>query len=199
MLGMGCVSAAADAQTDDQNISSHEQLERQPNKLDGVDGLFIPNNLNLEFSGQFLVEAWDLNLAKETLLGGTVALGYSLSDRIQLNTELALLRVRQDTSHDVLVPIISPIVRWRSHTHGPVSVFWEIGPGISYATNEVPVGGTRFNYVFQVGSGMSYTFSSGVNLVGGLRWLHLSNNSLNGRDKNPDIQAVGIYVGWVVG
>ena len=181
MLGMGCVSAAADAQTDDQNISSHEQLERQPNKLYGVDGLFIPNNLNLEFSGQFLVEAWDLNLTKETLLGGT------------------LLRVRQHTSHDVLVPVISPIVRWRSHTHGPVSVFWEIGPGISYATNEVPVGGTRFNYVFQVGSGMSYTFRSGVNLVGGLRWLHLSNNSLNGRDKNPDIQAVGIYVGWVVG
>jgi hypothetical protein len=199
MLGMCFVSAAADAQTDHQRISSQEQLERQPNKQHGVDGLFIPNNLNLEFSGQFLVEAWDLNLTKESLLGGTVALGYSLSDRVQLNTELSLLRVKQGASYEVLVPAISPIVRWRSHTHGPVSVFWEIGPGISYATNEVPVGGTRFNYVFQVGGGMSYTFSSGINLVGGLRWLHLSNNSLNGRDKNPDIQAVGIYVGWVIG
>ena len=196
MLGMGFVSAAADAQTDHQRISSQEQLERQPNKQHGVDGLFIPNNLNLEFSGQFLVEAWDLNLTKESLLGGTVALGYSLSDRVQLNTELSLLRVKQGASYEVLVPAISPIVRWRSHTHGPVSIFWEIGPGISYATNEVPVGGTRFNYVFQVGGGMSYTFSSGINLVGGLRWLHLSNNSL---DKNPDIQAVGIYVGWVIG
>ena len=199
MLGMCFVSAAADAQTDHQRISSQEQLERQPNKQHGVDGLFIPNNLNLEFSGQFLVEAWDLNLTKESLLGGTVALGYSLSDRVQLNTELSLLRVKQGASYEVLVPAISPIVRWRSHTHGPVSIFWEIGPGISYATNEVPVGGTRFNYVFQVGGGMSYTFSSGINLVGGLRWLHLSNNSLNGRDKNPDIQAVGIYVGWVIG
>ena len=103
MLGMGFVSAGAYAQTDDQHISSDEQLDRQPNKHNGADGLFIPNNLNIEFSGQFLVEAWDLNLTKETLLGGTVALGYSLSDRVQLNTEFSLLHVKHDTSYEVLV------------------------------------------------------------------------------------------------
>ena len=40
--------------------------------------------------------------------------------------------------------------------------------------------------------------SSRIDLVGGLRWLHVSNNSLHGRDHNPDIQALGLYVGWRV-
>ena len=162
-------------------------------------GLFGSNGWNVEVSGQFLVEAWDLNVSKESLFGGTVGLGYALAERWQINAELSFLRVSQDTSYDVLLSAVSGIVRWRAYQDGPVSIFLEIGPGVSYASDEVPAGGTRFNLVLQAGGGMTYRLVPRVNLVGGLRWLHLSNNGLNGRDKNPDIQALGMYLGWVVG
>jgi hypothetical protein len=32
----------------------------------------------------------------------------------------------------------------------------------------------------------------------GITWLHLSNNSLEGRGHNPDIQAVGLTAGVLV-
>ena len=162
-------------------------------------GLFGSNGWNVEVSGQFLVEAWDLNVSKESLFGGTVGLGYALAERWQINAELSFLRVSQDTSYDVLLSAVSGIVRWRAYQDGPVSIFLEIGPGVSYASDEVPAGGTRFNLVLQAGGGMTYRLVPRVNLVGGLCWLHLSNNGLNGRDKNPDIQALGMYLGWVVG
>ena len=162
-------------------------------------GLFGSNGWNVEVSGQFLVEAWDLNVSKESLFGGTVGLGYALAERWQINAELSFVRVSQDTSYDVLLSAVSGIVRWRAYQDGPVSIFLEIGPGVSYASDEVPAGGTRFNLVLQAGGGMTYRLVPRVNLVGGLRWLHLSNNGLNGRDKNPDIQALGMYLGWVVG
>ena len=195
--------SAVDAQARDEAAPAEEQPglaapspppleERQPS------GLFASNGWNVELSGQFLVEAWDLNVSKESLFGGTVGLGHAFAERWQVNAELAVLRVSQDTSYDVLLPAVSGIVRWRAYQDGPVSVFLEIGPGVSYASDEVPAGGTRFNFVLQAGGGMTYRLVPCVNLVGGLRWLHVSNNGLNGRDKNPDIQALGMYLGLVV-
>jgi hypothetical protein len=35
--------------------------------------------------------------------------------------------------------------------------------------------------------------------VASVRWLHLSNASREGRNRNPDIEAVGGYVGVSVG
>ena len=163
------------------------------------DGLFASPGWNVELSGQFMVEAWDLNVSKESLFGGTVGLGYTFAERWQVNTELSFLRVSQDTSYDVLLPVVSGIMRGRAYEGGPVTVFLEIGPGVSYASDEVPAGGTRFNLVLQAGGGMTYRLVPRLNLVGGLRWLHVSNNSLNGRSKNPDIQALGMYLGWIVG
>ena len=192
--------SAVAAQARDEAAPAVEQPGgRQAQRRGRLAALFGSNGWNVEVSGQFLVEAWDLNVSKESLFGGTVGLGYALAERWQINAELSFLRVSQDTSYDVLLSAVSGIVRWRAYQDGPVSIFLEIGPGVSYASDEVPAGGTRFNLVLQAGGGMKYRLVPRVNLVGGLRWLHLSNNGLNGRDKNPDIQALGMYLGWVVG
>ena len=183
---------AEDPSTSGDGAGRSEQLGQSTNSQFGRD------TWNVELAGQFLVEAWDLNHSKESLVGGTAALGYALADDWAVNAEVSFLRVGQDTSYDVLLPAVSGIVRWRAHQSGPVSVFVEGGPGISYATDEVPETGTRFNFVAQLGGGMAYRIASSFSLVGGLRWLHLSNNSLNGRRSNPDIQALGMYLGWIV-
>jgi hypothetical protein len=38
-----------------------------------------------------------------------------------------------------------------------------------------------------------------VHALGGLRWVHVSNNSLAGRDRNPDIEAIGPTIGVLFG
>jgi hypothetical protein len=88
------------------------------------------------------------------------------------------------------------MVRWSPLRWGRASVFFEGGGGASYASDEVPNLGTRFNLVSQTGVGVSHPVNTRVEFIGALRWLHVSNNSLDGRLRNPDIQALGLYVGW---
>jgi len=72
--------------------------------------------------------------------------------------------------------------------------FWEVEVGISKSDAFTPPGGTRFNYVAQGGAGVTRRLSSTTYLLAGLKWMHLSNNSLAGRGRNPDIEAVGPHV-----
>ena len=79
------------------------------------------------------------------------------------------------------------------------SLFWEGEVGISEADTYVPPGGTRFNYLVLGGAGVTLRVARGVHALAGLRWVHVSNNSLAGRSRNPDIEAVGPMVGMLIG
>jgi hypothetical protein len=76
--------------------------------------------------------------------------------------------------------------------------FVEFGGGVSDATAPVPERGTRFNYLLQGGGGLSWPLGSRTGFIVDLRLLHLSNNSLNGRDHNPDIEGLGGHIGLLV-
>jgi hypothetical protein len=79
------------------------------------------------------------------------------------------------------------------------SLYWEFQVGISESDTPVPPGGTRFNYLALGGIGAAWRLRPGVHALGGLRWVHVSNNSLAGRHRNPDIEAVGPMLGVLVG
>ena len=165
----------------------------QPNGApDGVD------RWHLELTGGFFLEAWDLNLYKEQLMGGAISLSRQITPNWTLGVETSLLHVNQEPIGDVFLPALSLMLRWSAFRVGETSVFLEGGGGVSYASNEVPNRGTRLNLVSQTGVGLERRLSSRIGLVSGLRWLHVSNNSLDGRDHNPDIQALGLYIGWRV-
>ena len=153
---------------------------------------------HLEVTGGFFLEAWDLNLYKEQLIGGAISLSRQMTPSWTVGIETSLFHVNQEPIGDVFLPALSLMLRWSAFRVGETSVFLEGGGGLSYASNEVPNRGTRLNLVSQTGVGLERPLSSRIGLVGGLRWLHVSNNSLNGRDHNPDIQALGIYIGWRV-
>ena len=153
---------------------------------------------HLEVTGGFFLEAWDLNLYKEQLIGGAISFSRQITPSWTVGIETSLLQVNQEPIGDVFLPALSLMLRWSAFRVGETSVFLEGGGGLSYASNEVPNRGTRLNLVSQTGVGLERPLSSRIGLVGGLRWLHVSNNSLNGRDHNPDIQALGLYIGWRV-
>ena len=153
---------------------------------------------HLEVTGGFFLEAWDLNLYKEQLIGGAISFSRQITPSWTVGIETSLLHVNQEPIGDVFLPALSLMLRWSAFRVGETSVFLEGGGGLSNASNEVPNRGTRLNLVSQTGVGLERPLSSRIGLVGGLRWLHVSNNSLNGRDHNPDIQALGLYIGWRV-
>jgi hypothetical protein len=94
---------------------------------------------------------------------------------------------------------VSGLLRRRIATHGGVTFFVEGGFGVSDATAEVPEGGTRFNYLLQAGGGLSRRLGRRTAFIVNLRLFHLSNNSLRGPHRNPDIQSFGAHAGVLVG
>ena len=158
----------------------------------------VRDRWQLELTGRFFLEVWDLNLYQEQLVGGAITLSRLLTPNWTLGVETSLLYVNQEPIGNVLLPAVTVMVRWSVFRVGETSVFLDGGGGASYASDEVPNRGTRFNLIFQSGVGLVRPLSPRIALVGGLRWLHVSNNSLHGRDHNPDIQALGLYIGWQV-
>ena len=49
------------------------------------------------------------------------------------------------------------------------------------------------------GGGRGRAHRRGVHLLGAVKWIHVSNNGLAGRHRNPDIEAVGAQVGLLIG
>jgi len=152
----------------------------------------------VELTGGFFVESWDMNQFREQLAGATVGLYRQLSPRWAIGFEAQMLHVNQTPASNVLMPALSLMLRWTALEVGETSVFFEGGAGPAYASGRVPTHGTQFNIVTQTGVGLSRRIVSRVDMLGGARWLHLSNNSLDGRWRNPDIQALGLYIGWRV-
>jgi len=152
----------------------------------------------LELTGLYFVEAWDLNgRPRDFLEGGTAALSLTIRDGWGAVIELLGMRVAQRPP-SALVGGLSGLVRKRLAERRQTTFFVEGGLGASYATVEVPERGTRFNYLLQAGGGVTHRLGHRASVILDLRLFHLSNNSLNGPDHNPDIQALGGHAGILV-
>ncbi|MBI3265139.1 MAG: acyloxyacyl hydrolase [Acidobacteria bacterium] len=161
-------------------------------------GPFDTQVTSIQFAGTMLVEAWDKNGSSETLGGGTITLGRAFRGHSMAMLEAIFLRVSEDGLPDPYLAGFSLVLRRRVYEAGPASVFVEGGPGISFADAPTPAGGTRVNYLIQTGFGTMVQVSPGTHVVLGARYLHVSNNSLAGRNRNPDIQTVGGYLGVIL-
>jgi len=150
----------------------------------------------IDVAGTALVEAWDLNENREWLAGVTTGVEHRLWRALRLRLEVWFIRILQEEA-DSWVGGFDIGPRWRWGT-GRVRPFADIGIGLSHATVAVPPRGTRFNFAARAGGGLQVQLGDRARLDVGARWLHLSNNGREGRDRNPDIQALGtaVAVGW---
>lgn len=170
------------------------QAQSAPAPAASTEGGFARGSWQLELSGEAAPEAWDYNLSHETLYGIVVGLGYAVRDGFVVAIAAPAYGVSQRGPDGVLLGGAAG-VRGRLHRGARSSIFWELGLGGARATVPVPPGGTRFNYLVLAGAGATVGVHAGLHLVAGLQWIHLSNNSLAGRNRNPDLQAVGLRVG----
>lgn len=153
---------------------------------------------HLELGGHAALETWNYNTSHETMAGIRPGVAYGLRDGLTLVAGGPLYYVAQRGVDGWLFGVTGGI-RGRIYRRQRLSVFVEFEVGISESDTFVPPRGTRFNYLALGGAGATFRLRDGAHLLTGLKWVHVSNNSLAGRHRNPDIEAVGLQAAVIVG
>jgi hypothetical protein len=152
---------------------------------------------HLELSAQVFAEAWNYNVSREELYVLAPGLVCPVRDGLAIVAAVPMGYVSQRATDAAFLGVTAG-VRWRAARRGRASLFLELSVGAAQADTPVPPRGTRVNYLFAPAGGVTIALPHGAHLLVGLRWLHLSNNSLAGRDRNPDIQAIGVQAGLLL-
>jgi hypothetical protein len=84
---------------------------------------------------------------------------------------------------------------WMSQDHD-WSVYADVGIGLLGAFDEVPDGGTSFNFTPRAGAGFTRALDDhGTRLMAGVRWAHISNGRINSDANNPSRDSIMFYAG----
>ena len=146
------------------------------NTQGGSSDAFAARRWHADFSVNAVLEAWNYNGSHEEIYGLTQGVTYG-SRILGLTSGL----------------------RGRVYRRGHVSAFLQFDLGISDAAIAAPPRGTRFNYLAAGGGGFLIPVTTRLHLITTLELLHISNASVKGPDRNPDIEAIGPSLGLIVG
>jgi hypothetical protein len=159
-----------------------------------TDDPFARQGWHLELAVHGAVEAWNYNISREEMAAGTAGFTYGLRNGLQFTASWPLYYVSQ-RGVDAVIMGATFGVRGRVFRRDRWTAFLELKVGVSDADTFVPPRGTRFNYLALGGGGATVRLRKGVHALAGLEWIHVSNGGFAGRDRNPDIEAVGPRVG----
>jgi hypothetical protein len=159
---------------------------------------FAHRSWNLELATHAAVEAWNYNISHEEMYAIRAGLTYGVRDGLAVTAAGPLYYVDQ-RGVDAWLLGATTGVRGRFLRRGRATAFWEFEVGVSEADTSTPPRGTRFNYLVMGGAGATIRIRPGLHLLAAMTWVHVSNNGLAGRHRNPDIEAVGPRFGLLVG
>jgi hypothetical protein len=159
---------------------------------------FARRQWSLELSSHGALETWNYNGSHEEMGAFYTGITYGLGKGVTVKAGSSLYRVWQRGTDGYLFGATAG-VRSRVLRRPRWSIFWEFEVGVSESDTFVPPRGTRFNYLALGGGGATIRVGSGVHALVGMRWVHVSNNSLAGPSRNPDIEAVGPTIGFLIG
>jgi hypothetical protein len=183
-LGAVCTSALADAPASQPRSPSQSRPQKPVT-------LFPKGTCDVTLTGSFIHD-WDRGNSNLAVAG--VGAGYYVMDNVSLGIELDGYQVFQDES--TYAGGIAFIGRHHLFTYDKWTIFADVGFGVFEASDAVPAGGTHFNFTFRTGLGATYRIADGVDLMGGVRYFHLSNARIDGgRGRNPSINGFEPYIG----
>jgi hypothetical protein len=138
------------------------------------------------------------NTVDDNLANVNATIGYFPWNHHSLSLELSGYAGDQEHDDDpIVIGGFGFVGRWHflrdQQGGGRWSVFFDGGVAASYADQEYPRGGTTFNFVSKVGFGGTYRLDDHAHLIGGVRYFHISNAQIDGKDENPGYDAVQ---GW---
>jgi hypothetical protein len=135
-----------------------------------------------------------IRFSRDKFYGANLAGHYYFADEVSLGVELQGYYVDQ-LRDDTVLGGANVLLRWHFLAHERYSLFVDGAMGVSYAADDVPETGLHFNYTPQGGGGATVKLRDDLHLLGGVRFIHLSNGNLKGRDENPSQDGVQYYVG----
>jgi opacity protein-like surface antigen len=100
-----------------------------------------------------------------------------------------------DTEQDPVGAGLNLSARYHFINVGRFSLYGDVLGGLFCMTDDWPIGGTAFNFTYAGGPGVSYKIRDGLFLDGGIRFQHVSNFFIEGRDRNPIFNSFGGYIG----
>lgn len=125
---------------------------------------------------------------------GSIGVGYFVDNDVSINLEAAGYSVRQP-GPDSVITDLNLLLRHHVFVRDRFSLFLDVGGGVTYATAPTPYYATYFNFMAEAGAGVTWRLQDHLYLITGARWLHFSNASLKGPDRNPSINAWEGYLG----
>jgi lipid A 3-O-deacylase len=141
-------------------------------------------------AGNNIGEAIDLNLR--------IAWSYFFIQSVEFSTELNGWYFNQP-GDDAIGINPAFVFRWHFITREQWSIFSDAGIGLLFTTDDVPDGGTSFNFTPRIGGGFTYRLAEdGTRLQVGLRWHHISNARIRGDSDNPARDGLMLYAGVMV-
>ncbi|MEB3213592.1 MAG: acyloxyacyl hydrolase [Leptolyngbyaceae bacterium] len=109
-----------------------------------------------------------------------------------INLELNGMAFSQ-TGDDAVGANLALLMRWHFIRQENWSLYVDGGAGLLGTTDDVPTGGSTFNFTPQAGGGATLRLNEDQHLMMGIRWHHISNAELF--DGNPGRDSVMGYVG----
>jgi hypothetical protein len=174
---------------------AHAQEPRRP---EATGDPFEKHRWRFEAGLHGALETWNYNGSHEEMLGLAEGLTYGVRDGLVFTMHQRIYYVSQRANDSWLLGLTFGL-RGRVYRRGRMTAFVEGDVGISDAAIAAPPRGTRFNYLAMGSGGVLVRLTSRVQAIGALQWIHVSNNSLKGPGRNPDIEAVGPQLGLSIG
>lgn len=159
-----------------------------------LDDPFERGAWNFQLAGHAAFEIWNYNGNHEEIYGFVPGISYGLSDAVAAVVAFPMAYVDQ-RGVDAALQGITFALRSRVYRRGRASLYFDFEVGVSYADTYTPPRGTRFNYLAVGTVGIITPIRRGLDVMAGAKLIHVSNNGLSGRDRNPDIEALGVQAG----
>ena len=155
---------------------------------------FERGSWHFQLASHAAFELWNYNGNQEEIYAFVPGVSYGVSDGIAAFVTFPGAYVDQ-RGVDAAFQGVTFGLRSRVYRFGRTTVFLDFDVGVSYADTFTPPRGTRFNYLALGTIGVIRPIRRDLYLMAGARLIHLSNNGLAGRDRNPDIEALGPQIG----
>ena len=135
--------------------------------------------------------------------GGITSVNFTWGKYLWQNNSLSLdlggMFAEQPHGNDeVWIGSVGVLARWHFWNIDRWSIFLDGGGGVSYADDQYPTyryDGTHFNFYGKVGLGASLELKSREYLTGGVRYFHMSNGQIHGKDQNPGQDGLQYWLG----
>jgi hypothetical protein len=130
------------------------------------------------------------------LYAGNLGLGYHLVDDLSFNLEAGGYFV--DHARDTGGGGLDVLFRWHPLKVDDWSLYLDGGPGFIYTRRTLRQPGTHFNFTVQGGAGAAIDIAGPFLAMGGMRWFHISNARLRGKNRNVGFDSPMFYVGLMM-